>query len=145
MANTPSAKKRIRQNEKRRLRNRAVRSAVRGNVKSAREALAGKAADSATVVHEAIRAAWEYVRMVVAYGSARDRAPQAGRGRRAIPRRGDHAGVSAVLGGSLHPRRRAELLRRSVADGPDLMLVAVKPLVWAISRPIPKSASKIRR
>jgi hypothetical protein len=43
------------------------------------------------VVHEAIRVAWEYVRMVVAYGSARDRAPQAGRGRRAIPRRGDHA------------------------------------------------------
>ena len=56
MANTPSAKKRIRQNEKRRLRNRAVRSAVRGSVKGAREALAGKAADSATVVHEAIRA-----------------------------------------------------------------------------------------
>lgn len=56
MANTPSAKKRIRQNEKRRLRNRAVRSGVRGSVKSAREALAGKAADSATVVHEAIRA-----------------------------------------------------------------------------------------
>ena len=56
MANTPSAKKRIRQNEKRRLRNRAVRSAVRGSVKSAREALAGKTGDSATVVHEAIRA-----------------------------------------------------------------------------------------
>jgi small subunit ribosomal protein S20 len=56
LANTPSAKKRIRQNEKRRLRNRAVRSGVRGSVKSAREALAGKAADSATVVHEAIRA-----------------------------------------------------------------------------------------
>ena len=56
MANTPSAKKRIRQNEKRRLRNRAVRSAVRGSVKSAREALTGKTADSATVVREAIRA-----------------------------------------------------------------------------------------
>ena len=55
MANTPSAKKRIRQNEKRRLRNRAVRSAVRGSVKNAREALTGKAADSATVVREAIR------------------------------------------------------------------------------------------
>ena len=55
MANTPSAKKRIRQNEKRRLRNRAVRSTVRGSVKSAREALTGKAADSATVVREAIR------------------------------------------------------------------------------------------
>ena len=56
MANTPSARKRIRQNEKRRLRNRAVRSAVRGSVKNAREALTGKAADSATVVREAIRA-----------------------------------------------------------------------------------------
>jgi small subunit ribosomal protein S20 len=56
LANTPSAKKRIRQNEKRRLRNRAVRSAVRGSVKSAREALGGKVADSATVVREAIRA-----------------------------------------------------------------------------------------
>ena len=56
MANTRSAKKRIRQNEKRRLRNRSVRSAVRGSVKSAREALTGKTADSATVVREAIRA-----------------------------------------------------------------------------------------
>jgi len=56
LANTPSAKKRIRQNEKRRLRNRAVRSAVRGSVKNAREALTVKAADSATVVREAIRA-----------------------------------------------------------------------------------------
>jgi small subunit ribosomal protein S20 len=56
LANTSSAKKRIRQNEKRRLRNRSVRSAVRGSVKSAREALGSKAADSATVVAEAIRA-----------------------------------------------------------------------------------------
>ena len=56
MANTRSARKRIKQNEKRRLRNRAVRSAVRGSVKGAREALTGKSADSATVVREAIRA-----------------------------------------------------------------------------------------
>ncbi|MGH7301165.1 MAG: 30S ribosomal protein S20 [Candidatus Rokuibacteriota bacterium] len=56
MANTRSARKRIRQNEKRRLRNRAVRSAVRGSVKSAREALSGKSDDSATTVREAIRA-----------------------------------------------------------------------------------------
>jgi small subunit ribosomal protein S20 len=55
LANTRSARKRIRQNEKRRLRNRAVRSAVRGSVKSAREALGGSG-DSATVVREAIRA-----------------------------------------------------------------------------------------
>ena len=56
MANTPSARKRMRQNEKRRLRNRAARSAVRSSVKSAREALAGKGADSAAVVRDAIRA-----------------------------------------------------------------------------------------
>lgn len=55
MANTRSAKKRIRQNEKRRLRNRAVRSGVRGSVKIAREALSGKSADSATAVRDAIR------------------------------------------------------------------------------------------
>jgi small subunit ribosomal protein S20 len=56
LANTRSARKRIRQNEKRRLRNRAVRSAVRSSVKSAREALGGTGADSATVVRDAIRA-----------------------------------------------------------------------------------------
>jgi len=56
LANTRSAEKRIRQNEKRRLRNRAVRSAVRGSVKSAREALGAKSPESAAAVHEAIRA-----------------------------------------------------------------------------------------
>lgn len=55
MANTPSAQKRIRQNEKRRLRNRAVRSAVRSSVKGAREALA-KGPDSVAAVRDAIRA-----------------------------------------------------------------------------------------
>lgn len=56
MANTRSARKRIRQNEKRRLRNRAVRSAVRSTVKSAREALGGKTPQAATLVGDAIRA-----------------------------------------------------------------------------------------
>lgn len=56
MANTPSARKRIRQNEKRRLRNRAVRSGVRSSVKGAREALAGKGTDAAGTVRDAIRA-----------------------------------------------------------------------------------------
>jgi small subunit ribosomal protein S20 len=56
LANTRSARKRIKQNEKRRVRNRSVRSAVRGSVKSAREALGGKAAESATAVRDAIRA-----------------------------------------------------------------------------------------
>jgi small subunit ribosomal protein S20 len=55
VANTPSAQKRIRQNEKRRLRNRAVRSAVRSSVKGAREALA-KGPDSVAAVRDAIRA-----------------------------------------------------------------------------------------
>jgi small subunit ribosomal protein S20 len=55
LANTRSARKRIRQNEKRRLRNRAGRSAVRSTVKGAREALGGKSAESANAVREAIR------------------------------------------------------------------------------------------
>ena len=56
MANTRSARKRIKQNEKRRLRNRAIRSAVRSSVKGAREALAGKGGESAASVRDAIRA-----------------------------------------------------------------------------------------
>jgi small subunit ribosomal protein S20 len=47
MANIKSAIKRNRQNEKRRLRNAAVRSTVRGSVKSARAALEGGQADQA--------------------------------------------------------------------------------------------------
>ncbi len=39
MANTPSAKKRIRQNEKRRLRNKAVRTRTRRQIKQARMVL----------------------------------------------------------------------------------------------------------
>ena len=39
MANTPSAKKRIRQNEKRRLRNKTVRTRTRGFIKRARLAI----------------------------------------------------------------------------------------------------------
>ncbi len=53
MANTKSAIKRMRQNERRRLRNRAVRSRVRGAVKTARAAT-GAEAKAATI--EAIRA-----------------------------------------------------------------------------------------
>ena len=52
MANTKSAMKRIRQNERRRLRNRAMRSKIRGTVKAAR---AAEGASRAAVVHEAIR------------------------------------------------------------------------------------------
>ena len=39
MANTRSAMKRIKQNEKRRLRNRAARSTIRSSLKTARTAL----------------------------------------------------------------------------------------------------------
>jgi small subunit ribosomal protein S20 len=47
MANTRSALKRIRQNEKRRVRNAAVRSGVRTAVKSTRGVLAARSVDEA--------------------------------------------------------------------------------------------------
>lgn len=52
MANTKSAVKRIRQNERRRVRNRAVRSQVRSALKEAR---AAQGAEQRTSVAEAIR------------------------------------------------------------------------------------------
>ncbi len=56
MANTKSAKKRMRQNEKRRTRNRMVRSKVRTAVKTARTAVASGGAEARAMVLEAIRA-----------------------------------------------------------------------------------------
>jgi small subunit ribosomal protein S20 len=56
VANTKSAIKRIRQNEKRRLRNRVVRSKVRTAVKSARTTLDAKTGDAREAVATAIRA-----------------------------------------------------------------------------------------
>ena len=56
MANTSSALKRMRQNERRRLRNRTVRSQVRTAVKTARTALGSAGTDARTVVGDAIRA-----------------------------------------------------------------------------------------
>ncbi len=47
MANIRSAEKRLRQNEKRRVRNAAVRSGVRSAVKSARSALAAASVEEA--------------------------------------------------------------------------------------------------
>ncbi|HWN16414.1 MAG TPA: 30S ribosomal protein S20 [Candidatus Dormibacteraeota bacterium] len=55
MANTRSAMKRIKQNEKRRLRNRAARSTIRSALKTARTAAAEKSPQSKEVVLEAIR------------------------------------------------------------------------------------------
>ncbi|MGH7392794.1 MAG: 30S ribosomal protein S20 [Candidatus Rokuibacteriota bacterium] len=55
MANTKSAKKRMRQSEKRRVRNRMVRSKVRTAVKTARTAVASSAADARAAVLDAIR------------------------------------------------------------------------------------------
>src|SRR3989338_8046844 len=59
VANIKSAKKRIRQNERRRLRNRAIRSRIRSAVKVAREAVGAKAqaapAAGPAPVHDAIR------------------------------------------------------------------------------------------
>jgi small subunit ribosomal protein S20 len=55
VANTKSAIKRIRQNEKRRLRNRMVRSRVRSAVKAARASLGEKSDTAKTLVTQAIR------------------------------------------------------------------------------------------
>lgn len=55
MANIRSAKKRIRQNERRRLRNRVIRSRVRSAVKAAHAALGAKAPAAAASVQEALR------------------------------------------------------------------------------------------
>ncbi len=55
MANTRSALKRIRQNEKRRLRNRMVRSKLRTAVKAASEALGEKSQDVKALVAEAVQ------------------------------------------------------------------------------------------
>ena len=56
MANIKSAMKRIRTSEKRRVRNAAVRSAVRGSVKSARAAIeAGQAAQARETLQRTIQ------------------------------------------------------------------------------------------
>lgn len=55
MANTKSALKQMRQNEKRRLRNRIVRSRIRTAVKAAREALGQKSQDVKARVVEAVQ------------------------------------------------------------------------------------------
>lgn len=56
MANVESAKKRIRQTERRTARNKHVRSTVRGSMKRVREALAkGEATAAATALADAIQ------------------------------------------------------------------------------------------
>jgi small subunit ribosomal protein S20 len=55
VANTRSAKKRIKQNDRRRLRNRAVRSTIRSAVKTARGAVTEKTPQAKETVLEAIR------------------------------------------------------------------------------------------
>jgi small subunit ribosomal protein S20 len=55
LANTKSAEKRFRQNEKRRVRNRVIRSRVRSAVKTAR-ATTGTGAEAQSAVLQAIRA-----------------------------------------------------------------------------------------
>ena len=56
MANTSSALKRMRQSERRRLRNRAVRSKVRTAVKNARAIVGEAGTDARAAVTDAIRA-----------------------------------------------------------------------------------------
>jgi len=55
VANTRSAIKRMKQSEKRRQRNRAVRSVIRSTVKTARAALTASTPETKTAVHDAIR------------------------------------------------------------------------------------------
>jgi small subunit ribosomal protein S20 len=64
MANIASQKKRNRQNEKRRLRNKGVRSELKSRVKSAREAIAG-GDDNA---HEIVRTAQKRINKAGAKG-----------------------------------------------------------------------------
>ena len=56
MANTRSAIKRMKQSERRRIRNRATRSHVRSAVKTARTAAEAKGTDAVAIVRAAIRA-----------------------------------------------------------------------------------------
>src|SRR6266508_304030 len=70
VANTRSAIKRIRQNEKRRQRNRAVRSSSRTSLKTAR-AVTDKTAESKTAVLDAIRALDRAVRQAAERGDGR--------------------------------------------------------------------------
>ena len=56
MANTRSAIKRMKQSERRRIRNRATRSQVRSAVKTARTVAEAKGADAVPTVRAAIRA-----------------------------------------------------------------------------------------
>ena len=55
MANTRSARKRIKTSEKRRLRNRAVRSQVRSQVKTARSVEPTQGAEGRAAIQDAIR------------------------------------------------------------------------------------------
>jgi small subunit ribosomal protein S20 len=55
VANTKSAMKAMRQSERRRLRNRSIRSRVRSTIKTAREAVGTPGTDAQASVHEAIR------------------------------------------------------------------------------------------
>jgi small subunit ribosomal protein S20 len=55
VANTKSALKRIKQNERRRTRNRSVRTGVRGGLKAARAALEARQPDARHEVAQAVR------------------------------------------------------------------------------------------
>ena len=69
MATTKSAMKRMRQNEKRRLRNRAVRSRVRTTLKTARAAIDEKTQTARASVSEAVRSLDKAVTKGVVHGN----------------------------------------------------------------------------
>ena len=81
MANIRSALKRIRQNEKRRVRNAAIRSSVRGAVRTARAALAEGSADAGAAVSRTIQALDKAVTKGVVHRNAAARRIRASWGR----------------------------------------------------------------
>ena len=73
MANTKSAIKRMRQNEKRRLRNRTIRTRVRTVLKTARTAVAAPGGDPGAAVLQAIKALDKAVTKGVIHRNTADR------------------------------------------------------------------------
>jgi small subunit ribosomal protein S20 len=73
VANTKSGVKRMRQNERRRIRNRALRSKLRTTVKTARTAVSQPGTERAVAVAEAIRALDKAVTKGVIHRNTADR------------------------------------------------------------------------
>ena len=122
MANTKSAMKRNRQNERRRLRNRSLRTKLRGAIKTAR---AAEGATQPAAVLEAIRALDKAVSKGVVHRNtaARKKSALARRLRRREVARSSASRGASARPGAFHrsrgsPRRRARVARRGRAASP---------------------------